>query len=508
MITGAVKNKVDKIWLDIFSAGLANPLTVIEQLTYLMFVRALDVKELENERYEALGMKVEKIFPQTPAGQSMRWSKFKNKDAQYMFDVMSQRVFPAIKGMRGGRLPDFDEEKGTFVPLPDVDDGTAQAAFAHFMKDAVFLMPTPQVLEKVVTGLEELYEHDIADLDMQGDLYEYMLGKLSTAGRNGQFRTPKHIRDMMVALLRPTPDDVICDPACGTAGFLISAAEYIRAHYESGMTTEQWEHFAGPAFTGYDTDPTMLRISAMNLMLHSIHHPDVRYRDSVSKENTVNAAFTMCLANPPFKGSIDAESISDSLKAVTSTKKTELLFLALFLRLLKKGGQCACIVPDGVLFGSSKAHQSIRRELVEQHQLRAVISMPSGVFKPYAGVSTAVLVFTKTAAGGTGNVWFYDMQADGFSLDDKRTPVAQNDIPDIIARFAAPEKEKDRARTEQSFFVQKEEIVANGYDLSLNKYKQVEYTPVEYPPTQQLMTELHELEMQISAGLAELEEIL
>ena len=508
MITGAVKNKVDKIWLDIFSAGLANPLTVIEQLTYLMFVRALDVKELENERYEALGMKVEKIFPQTPAGQSMRWSKFKNKDAQYMFDVMSQRVFPAIKGMRGGRLPDFDEEKGTFVPLPDVDDGTAQAAFAHFMKDAVFLMPTPQVLEKVVTGLEELYEHDIADLDMQGDLYEYMLGKLSTAGRNGQFRTPKHIRDMMVALLRPTPGDVICDPACGTAGFLISAAEYIRAHYESGMTTEQWEHFAGPAFTGYDTDPTMLRISAMNLMLHSIHHPDVRYRDSVSKENTVNAAFTMCLANPPFKGSIDAESISDSLKAVTSTKKTELLFLALFLRLLKKGGQCACIVPDGVLFGSSKAHQSIRRELVEQHQLRAVISMPSGVFKPYAGVSTAVLIFTKTAAGGTGNVWFYDMQADGFSLDDKRTPVAQNDIPDIIARFAAPEKEKDRARTEQSFFVQKEEIVANGYDLSLNKYKQVEYTPVEYPPTQQLMTELHELEMQISAGLAELEEIL
>lgn len=508
MITGAVKNKVDKIWLDIFSAGLANPLTVIEQLTYLMFVRALDVKELENERYEALGMKVEKIFPQTPAGQSMRWSKFKNKDAQYMFDVMSQRVFPAIKGMRGGRLPDFDEEKGTFVPLPDVDDGTAQAAFAYFMKDAVFLMPTPQVLEKVVTGLEELYEHDIADLDMQGDLYEYMLGKLSTAGRNGQFRTPKHIRDMMVALLRPTPDDVICDPACGTAGFLISAAEYIRAHYESGMTTEQWEHFAGPAFTGYDTDPTMLRISAMNLMLHSIHHPDVRYRDSVSKENDVNAAFTMCLANPPFKGSIDAESISDSLKAVTSTKKTELLFLALFLRLLKKGGQCACIVPDGVLFGSSKAHQSIRRELVEQHQLRAVISMPSGVFKPYAGVSTAVLIFTKTAAGGTGKVWFYDMQADGFSLDDKRTPVAQNDIPDIIARFAALEKEKDRARTERSFFVQKEEIVANGYDLSLNKYKQVEYTPVEYPPTQQLMTELHELEMQISAGLAELEEML
>ena len=510
MITGVIKNKVDKIWTDIWAGGITNPLTVIEQLTYLMFIRSLDEKELATEDFENMaGEKMEHIFPASAAGQSMRWSRFKDKDSREIFLTMQQRVFPAIKKMKYGRLPDFDAN-GELVEIEDdptrPDEGNT--AFARYMDDAMFLIPTPQVLQKIITGLEDLYTHDIADLDMQGDLYEYMLLKLSSAGRNGQFRTPKHIRDMMVALLRPTPDDVICDPACGTAGFLISAAEYIRAHYESGMTTEQWEHFAGPAFTGYDTDPTMLRISAMNLMLHSIHHPDVRYRDSVSKENTVNAAFTMCLANPPFKGSIDAESISDSLKAVTSTKKTELLFLALFLRLLKKGGQCACIVPDGVLFGSSKAHQSIRRELVEQHQLRAVISMPSGVFRPYAGVSTAVLIFTKTAAGGTGNVWFYDMQADGFSLDDKRTPVAQNDIPDIIARFAALEKEKDRARTERSFFVQKEEIVANGYDLSLNKYKQVEYTPVEYPPTQQLMTELHELEMQISAGLAELEEML
>ena len=508
MITGAVKNKVDKIWLDIFSAGLANPLTVIEQLTYLMFVRALDVKELENERYEALGMKVEKIFPQTPASQSMRWSKFKNKDAQYMFDVMSQRVFPAIKGMRGGRLPDFAEEKGTFVPLPDVDDGTAQAAFAHFMKDAVFLMPTPQVLEKVVTGLEELYEHDIADLDMQGDLYEYMLGKLSTAGRNGQFRTPKHIRDMMVALLRPTPDDVICDPACGTAGFLISAAEYIRAHYESGMTTEQWEHFAGPAFTGYDTDPTMLRISAMNLMLHSITNPEIDYKDSVSKQNSICSKYTVCLANPPFKGTVDAESINDDLKAVTNTKKTELLFLALFLRMLKTGGRCACIVPDGVLFGSSTAHKAIRKELVDGNRLEAVISMPSGVFKPYAGVSTAVLIFTKTGHGGTDNVWFYDMTADGFSLDDKRSPVADNDIPDITARFRNPEAEKDCQRTEKSFFVPKAEIVDNGYDLSINKYKKTEYKPVEYPPTSEIMAELRELEMQIGEEMCKLEELL
>lgn len=507
MITGVIKNKVDKIWLDIFSAGLANPLTVIEQLTYLMFIRSLDAKELENEKLETLGIPVSKIFPQTPSGQAMRWSKFKHQAAQHIFDIVSQRVFPAIKAMKGGKLPDFDAH-GELMEVSDAGADTAETAFAHFMKDAVFLMPTPQVLQKVITGLDELYEHDLTGLDMQGDFYEYMLSKLSTAGRNGQFRTPKHIREMMVALLKPTPDDTICDPACGTAGFLISASEYIRSKYESTMTPEQWEHFAGPAFTGYDTDPTMLRLSAMNLMLHSIDKPDVSYKDSVSKENTVSSKYTVCLANPPFKGSIDAESISDNLKAVTNTKKTELLFLALFLRLLKKGGQCACIVPDGVLFGSSKAHVSIRKEIVENHQLRAVISMPSGVFKPYAGVSTAVLVFTKTAAGGTDKIWFYDMEADGFSLDDKRSPIEQSDIPDIVARFSNLEAEKDRSRTEKSFFVDKAEIVANGYDLSINKYKQVEYKAVEYPSTQEIMAELHELEIQISAGLAELEEML
>ncbi|MDO5537906.1 MAG: class I SAM-dependent DNA methyltransferase [Desulfovibrionaceae bacterium] len=507
MITGAIKNKVDKIWLDIFSAGLANPLTVIEQLTYLMFIRSLDVKEQEIESMEAFGETGKKIFPQTPTGQSMRWSKFKHLEARLIFDIISQRVFPAIKAMKGGQLPDFDKN-GNLIELPNEDGDTKETAFARYMKDAVFLMPTPQVLQKVITGLDELYEHDLTGLDMQGDFYEYMLSKLSTAGRNGQFRTPKQIRDMMVALLRPKPDDIICDPACGTAGFLISASEYIRAKYESKMTPEQWKHFAGPAFTGYDTDPTMLRLSAMNLMLHSIDKPDVSYKDSVSKDNTVGSKFTMCLANPPFKGSIDAESISDNLKRVTNTKKTELLFLALFLRLLKKGGQCACIVPDGVLFGGSKAHVAIRKEIVENHQLRAVISMPSGVFKPYAGVSTAVLVFTKTAAGGTDKVWFYDMQADGFSLDDKRAPVDQNDIPDIVARFSNLEGEAGRARTEKSFFVDKAEIVANSYDLSINKYKQVEYAAVEYPSTTEIMADLNELETQISAGLAELEEML
>ena len=296
--------------------------------------------------------------------------------------------------MWNGQLPDFDEKTGELIPIPgspadraakarkaaeqgqpqpeeeleeQTEDNGETTAFARYMSDALFLIPTPQVLQKIITGLDDLYEHDISGLDMQGDLYEYMLGKLSTAGQNGQFRTPRHIIKMMVELVQPTPDDTICDPACGTAGFLVAAAEYIREHYENTMTTEQWEHFAGDAFTGFDTDRTMLRISAMNLMLHSISHPEIDYQDSVSKQNQISDRFTICLANPPFKGTVDAESIHDNLKAVTNTKKTELLFLALFLRMLKKGGQCACIVPDGVLFGSSKAHKAIRKELVE-HQ--------------------------------------------------------------------------------------------------------------------------------------------
>lgn len=510
MVTGAIKNKVDKIWTDIWAGGITNPLTVIEQLTYLMFIRSLDEKELATEEFESMaGEKMEHIFPASAAGQSMRWSRFKDKDSREIFLTMQQRVFPAIKKMKYGRLPDFDEN-GELVEIEDdptrPDEGNT--AFARYMDDAMFLIPTPQVLQKIITGLEDLYTHDIADLDMQGDLYEYMLGKLATAGRNGQFRTPLHIIDMMVELVQPTPDDFICDPACGTAGFLVSSAQYLREHYEDTMTPEQWQYFAGPMFTGFDMDRTMLRISAMNLMLHSITNPEIDYKDSVSKQNSIRSKYTVCLANPPFKGTVDAESINDDLKAVTNTKKTELLFLALFLRMLKTGGRCACIVPDGVLFGSSKAHQSIRKELIENHQLRAVISMPSGVFKPYAGVSTAVLVFTKTGAGGTDKVWFYDMKADGFSLDDKRTEVKENDIPDIIARFHNLNAEVDRKRTEQSFFVPKEEIAANGYDLSINKYKETEYVPVEYPSTQEILADLHELEMEITKGLAELEEMV
>lgn len=512
MITGAIKNKIDKIWTDIWAGGITNPLTVIEQLTYFMFIRSLDEKELETQEFENMtGEKMARIFPASAMGQSMRWSRFKNNDARDIYDVISQRVFPAVKNMKHGRLPDFTEQGELIEIKPQGQTGSGveeSTAFARYMSDAMFLIPTPQVLQKIITGLDDLYEHDIADLDMQGDLYEYMLGKLATAGQNGQFRTPKHIREMMVELLRPTPDDMICDPACGTAGFLVSAAEYIRRNYEDKMTSEQWEYFAGDAFTGFDTDRTMLRISAMNLMLHSISHPEINYKDSVSKQNDINDKFTICLANPPFKGTVDAESINDDLKAVTNTKKTELLFLALFLRMLKKGGQCACIVPDGVLFGSSKAHKSIRKELVENHQLRAVISMPSGVFKPYAGVSTAVLVFTKTGAGGTENVWFYDMKADGFTLDDKRSEISENDIPDIIERFHHPEQEESRKRTEQSFFVTKQEISENDYDLSINKYKEIEYVPIEYPSTTEIMSELRKLQKKITEGIAELEQML
>lgn len=509
MITGIIKNKIDKIWTDIWAGGITNPLTVIEQLTYLMFIRSLDEKELETEEFANLtGETDDLIFPKSEIGQSMRWSKFKDRDPREIYDLISQRVFPAVKKMKYGKLPDFDD-KGELIEIADREDaGQVQTAFSRYMDNAVFVIPNPQVLQKIITGLEDLYEHDIADLDMQGDLYEYMLGKLSTAGQNGQFRTPKHIREMMVELVSPAPDDLICDPACGTAGFLVSAAEYIRRHYENTMTDEQWADFSAKTFTGYDTDHTMLRISAMNLMLHSITNPDIDYKDSVSKQNNVSNKYTVCLANPPFKGTVDAESINDNLKAVTNTKKTELLFLALFLRLLQKGGRCACIVPDGVLFGSSNAHKSIRKELIENHQLKAVISMPSGVFKPYAGVSTAVLVFVKTGAGGTDNVWFYDMKADGFSLDDKRSEVAENDIPDIIARFHNLEGEKDRERTEQSFFVPKQEIADNDYDLSVNKYKKTEYVAVEYPDTSEIMGEIEGLYGELGGVIKELEGLL
>lgn len=486
MITGTIKNKIDKIWKDIWASGLTQPITVIEQITYLMFIRSLDQKDIDAEALENLtGQKQNKIFPETPEGQRMRWSKFKDRDAVEIFDIIKNEVFPFIKEMTG-------------------DDETA---FSKYMKDASLGFTNPGILSKTINSLDELYKDDIKSLDMQGDLYEYMLSKLSVAGQNGQFRTPKQIRDMMVQLRKPSPDDMICDPACGTAGFLISAAEYIREHYPN-MTDKQWELFDTDTFSGFETDPTMLRISAMNLMLHSITRPEVKWQDSISKNNEIKDRYDLILANPPFTGTVDEENINPALTRMAATKKTELLFVNEFVRMLKVGGRCACIVPDGVVFGTSKAHKATRKELVENQLLEAVISLPSGIFRPYSDVSTSILIFTKTNVGGTENVWFYDMQADGFSLDDKREEVEENDIPDIITRFSNLEAEKERSRKEKSFMVSKEDIAKNGYSLRMKEYKEIEYQKIEYPSSEELLNDVDALKDELVASLQELRGLL
>ncbi|MBO4308587.1 MAG: N-6 DNA methylase, partial [Clostridia bacterium] len=381
-----------------------------------------------------------------------------------------------------------------------------------YMGDAIFKLPTPLMLSKVVDALDEIYKlmNETQSADVRGDVYEYLLAKIATAGVNGQFRTPRHIIRMMVELMDPKADDVIADPACGTSGFLVAAGEYLKETHKEEIfyNRQKKDHYMNHMFHGYDMDRTMLRIGAMNMMTHGIDNPFIEYRDSLSDQNPDKNKYSLILANPPFKGSLDADTVSTDLLKVCKTKKTELLFLALFLRMLRVGGRCACIVPDGVLFGSSTAHKDIRKALIEENRLEAVISMPSGVFKPYAGVSTGILIFTKTGHGGTDKVWFYDMFSDGYSLDDKRSPVAENDIPDIIARFRNLDGEADRKRTEKSFFVPKDEIVGNDYDLSINKYKQTEYKPVEYPPTSEIMENLRALESEIGKAMDELNTLL
>lgn len=379
-------------------------------------------------------------------------------------------------------------------------------AYARYMGDAIFKIPTPAMLTKIVDGIDQL---ELGDADTKGDLYEHLLSKVATAGTNGQFRTPRHIIKMMVELVKPEPGDIIIDPAMGSAGFLIEAQQYLRDHHgEMFLDAKALEHFHNSMFFGNDMDRTMLRIGAMNMLLHGVDNPNISYRDSLSEQNTDEEKYTLVLANPPFKGSLDYEAVSADLLKVAKTKKTELLFLALFLRILKKGGRAAVIVPDGVLFGASKAHKQIRKEILENNKLDAVISMPSGVFKPYAGVSTAILVFTKTGSGGTDKVWFYDMKADGLSLDDKRQEVAENDIPDIIERYNNLDKEAERKRTEQSFMVDLDEIVNNDYDLSINKYKEIVYEAVEYPPTEEIISEIEEIENTIQTEMAELKKLL
>lgn len=487
MITGEIKNRIDNIWDTFWTGGITNPIDVVSQLTYLLFMKLLDDEQMRKEGNAAmLGVQIANpLFKQgvwtnpdtrqqTPYEQ-LRWHVFKNLDGGQMFNLVRNEVFSFIKNLNDG----------------------GESAYSRYMKDAVFLIQNPRTLQQVVDDISAL---DMTNRDAMGDVYEYVLGKMAASGNNGQFRTPRHIIRMMVELMKPTVDDVMCDPAMGSAGFVVETAKYVKEHYAAElMRNDVVEHYRNGMFHGFDTDTTMLRIGAMNLMLHDVDNPDVKWQNSLSAENTDTNRYSLCLANPPFAGKVDKGDIAASLTAMASTKATELLFVSLFIRMLQIGGRCASIVPDGVLFGSSTAHKSIRKELVENQRLQAVISMPSGVFQPYSGVSTAILVFTKTNAGGTDNVWFYDMTADGYSLDQKRNEVKECDIPDIIARFHNMEGEKDRTRKDKSFLVPVEEIRNNGYDLSINKYKEIEREEVIYEAPEVIFGRLEEREKAIKA---------
>ncbi len=483
MITGELRNRVDKIWEIFWTGGITNPLSVIEQFTYLLFIKGLDDKQNDLElNASVIGIEPEKLFSDDQ--QDLRWKNFKQLGANEMYDVVSKRVFPFIKKL----------------------DGNKESAFSKYMDDAIFMIPTPQMIEKIVTNIDTL---PMEGRDAKGDLYEYLLSKVATSGTNGQFRTPRHIIKMMVELMKPTPTDIIVDPAAGSAGFLVAAGEYLQRNNEDLFTVQELRnHYNNNMFHGFDMDRTMLRIGAMNMMLHGVESPNIMYRDSLSEKNEDEEDYTLILANPPFKGSLDYDSVSADLLKVTKTKKTELLFLALMLRMLKKGGRCATIVPDGVLFGSSKAHKAVRKEIVEKHHLQGIISMPSGVFKPYAGVSTAIMIFTKTGVGGTDKVWFYDMKADGFSLDDKRQPIDDNDIEDIIKRYHSRENGEQRKRTEQSFCVPVDEIRENEYDLSINRYKEIEYEEVAYEEPMDILVNIEKIERKILDGFSVMKEMM
>lgn len=498
MITGELKNKVDRIWEYFWTAGVTNPMTVMEQFTYLLYMKMLDDKQLQEEQNaNAFGFKlVDCIFPDgewfNPTTEKMvryedmRWHVFLNTGAASMFDMVRNNVFEFIKHIGVGD----------------------NSAYSRFMKSAIFLVPDMNVLQDIVDHIEDL-RIDTTDKDVMGDIYEYCLGKINSSGVNGQFRTPTHIIKMVVDLMQPKPTDIICDPAMGTAGFLVAAAKYIKEQYEEDLMDEKnYQHYQTRLFHGYDTDQTMLRIGAMNLMLQDVVNPQIDYRDSVSVNNDDEDLYTLCIANPPFTGTVNTNNINPKLTAVVNTNKTELLFLTQFIRSLQLGGRCASVVPEGVLFGSSNAHKTIRKELVDNQNLEAVISLPSGVFKPYSGVSTAILIFTKTGAGGTDKVWFYDMKADGFSLDQKRTEVADNDIPDIIARFHALDAEADRTRTDKSFLVPVDEIREHDYDLAFNTYKETVREAVEYESPEVLIDRAAALAAKITDGINSLQSLI
>lgn len=486
MITGELKTQIDKIWTDFWTGGIANPLTVIEQFTYLLFIRRLDeIQLLKEKQANLVGISIkDPIY--TEEQKPLRWSSFRNTDPETMYKL-------------------FTRENGVFDFMKNV--GAKGSIFGAFMKGATFMIPTPRLLDMVVQQIDKI---KMEDRDTKGDLYEYLLSKIATSGTNGQFRTPRHIIKMMVEMVKPQKDDISCDPAAGTAGFLVAIGEYYHQHYPDWFMDASFrEHFNTKMFNGVEFDATMLRIAAMNLQLHGIEHPNLISKDALSNSNAdMSDKFTLVLANPPFKGSLDYDSVESSILKKVKTKKTELLFLGLILRALKPGGRCAVIVPDGVMFGSSNAHKQIRQELVEKQRLQAVISMPSGVFKPYAGVSTAILLFTKTDSGGTDKVWFYDMQADGYSLDDKRNEIKDNDIPDIIARYSNLENETLRTRTGKSFLVPFSEIKANEWDLSINRYKETVHEEVEYDSPAVILKDIKQLDAERAEALKKLEELL
>ena len=497
MITGDIKNQVDRIWDIFWTSGITNPMDVLSQMTYLFFMKMLDDKQRKEEATAAMwGNQVQNPTfaegmwhnPDTDRDvpfNDMRWSVFKNTGSDNMFRMVRENVFVFIKNLGAN---------------------DAQSSYSRYMQSAIFLVPNARTLQRLVDGIDAL---DMNNRDAMGDVYEYILGKMAASGTNGQFRTPRHIIAMMVNLMRPTVEDTVCDPAMGSAGFIVEAAKYVAEHQKKELLDPaNMRHYKSGMFFGFDTDQTMLRIGAMNMMLHGVDSPNIAWQDSLSADNEDTGRYTLCLANPPFAGSLDKETISKSLHQIAPTTKTELLFLALFVRSLRVGGRCASIVPDGVLFGNSNAHKAIRKELVDNQRLQAVISMPSGVFMPYSGVSTAILIFTKTNNGGTDKVWFYEMHADGYTLDQRRSPIDENDIPDVLARWNNLAAEENRSRKDQSFFVSADEIRANDYDLSFNKYKEVAREHVEHEAPSVILGRIENLENQIAENINFLRSLL
>lgn len=504
MITGDLRTRIDKLWEEFWTGGITNPLTVIEQITFLMFARLLDIVESQNERKARRTGKVyARLFPPDEGGQKIRWSQFKNLGAEEMLKLVRDSLFPHFRQI-----------------------SLEGASFAEYMKDAQLMIQKPTLLVSAVNMIDAL---PLGEADTKGDLYEYLLSKLTTAGINGQFRTPRHIIRFMVEMLEPKPTDVVGDPACGTGGFLVTTMLYLLEKYTSpagvvddprtgqkifsGDLLEPYrDHIRKGMFHGFDFDATMLRIASMNLLLHGVEAPDIHYQDTLSGSFTerfprqAENGFDVVLANPPFKGSLDEDDVHKNLLSKVKTKKTELLFVALILRMLKLGGRSATIVPDGVLFGSSKAHQALRRLLLDANQLEGVISLPSGVFKPYAGVSTGILIFAK--GGRTDSVFFYDVQADGLSLDDKRNEVRENDLPDALARWRKRKPKKDTDRTGKAFFVPADEIRAAKYDLSINRYRELVHEEQRHEPPLTILKKMKKLEAEIQDDIVNLENML